>query len=738
MRIALLFPQYRAKIFSENLSTVDEGFLLGPPIILAYVAAILERHGHEVILVDARALKLSKHAAFERIKAFKPDMLGFRSETYHFHDSLEWITYMKSRLCIPVFTGGVNMTLYPEETMSHDVMDYGIIGEAVESLPAFLSAIENGKEFTGIPGVAYKRDKKVFLNKPSEKLIDFDDYPYPARHLLPNEKYHSFISQRKNFTVMLTSTGCPFKCSFCAIPIGYRARSPKSVLDEIELCYNKFNIREIDFFDAVLLMPKPRILEFCHRLKEKKFDLEWSCRSRVDIVDDEILKAASEAGCRQIYYGIESVDPDILKNINKRISPQKVRDVMRLTREHGIMALGFFMVGNPGDTEESVRETINFAKNLELDFIQVCRTIAKPGTSLDKEMIKTCGRDFWREHVSGKKITRRLPAPWSLLTHLKKTALTKEFYVKFYFRPRLIWERIKKLRSFFEFKKFFKAGFKMLLEKMPLYSSMITDTTEAEKALKESEKYIPAAQEEKVCVTIPAYDEKDNVGPLITAVLNVLPKAHILIVDDNSPDGTGNRAELIANDNPNIHVIRRKGPRGIGYAYIDGFKHALQNIDFDYLFQMDADFSHNPRYLPMLLHYAKEYDVVTGSRFLKRVSIRNRKFWPNFISITTKRLAAYLTGVPLTDLATGFKCFRKGAIEGLDFKNMISKSYAFQVEASFRLAKNGFTIKEVPIVFEERRYGKTKISWVNVVGGVFLVLRLLLMNEAKAKEKREK
>jgi len=162
MKIALFFPQYKAKIFSENLSTVDEEFCLAPPIILAYVAAILERHGHKVIIVDARALKLSKHATFEKIKAFNPDMLGFRSETYHFHDTLEWVTYIKSRLQVPVFTGGVNMTLYPKETLSHEVIDYGIIGEAIESLPKLLFALESGKDFTKIPGVCYKKITKFF------------------------------------------------------------------------------------------------------------------------------------------------------------------------------------------------------------------------------------------------------------------------------------------------------------------------------------------------------------------------------------------------------------------------------------------------------------------------------------------------------------------------------------------------------------------------------------------------
>ena len=124
MRVALIFPSYEPKVFSENLKTVDEEFCLAPPIILAYVAAILEKHGHEVLLVDVRALNLSKEGLLQLVRGFRPDILGFRAETYHFHDALDCMKYLKSYLRIPVFTGGVNMGLYPKETLSHDEIDY--------------------------------------------------------------------------------------------------------------------------------------------------------------------------------------------------------------------------------------------------------------------------------------------------------------------------------------------------------------------------------------------------------------------------------------------------------------------------------------------------------------------------------------------------------------------------------------------------------------------------------------
>ncbi len=726
LRIALVFPPYSHKIFSENLSTVDEEFCLAPPIILAYVAAILERHNHKVILIDARALGLSKEETLNQIRKFNPDILGFRSETYHFHDALEWVRFLKLELDIPVITGGVNMTLYPQEALSHKEIDYGIIGEAIETLPKFISALEEGKNLKDVPGIAY-RDKEgnIIVNSPDNKYVDFDSYPFPARHLLPNDRYYSFISQRKNFTIMLTSTGCPFKCTFCAIPTAYRARTPKNVIEEIEFCYREFNVREIDFFDAVLFMPRNRILEICRILKERNLDIEWSARSRVDVVDEEVLKEAAGAGCRQIYYGIESVEQDILDGINKRIAPEKVMDTIRLSKKYGIRTMGFFMVGNPGETKETVYKTIGFAKKLGLDFIQVCRTIAKPGTELDRSMIEKTGKDHWREHVRGERITHRLPTPWSKLSEQEIESLTKKFYICFYFRPKILFNRVFQLQSFGEFKRYVKVGLKMLLQKSELYSHLFTDTSEAEEVLLKSNKYADETKREKVAVVIPTYNEKENIERIVAAVSEILPEAHLVIVDDNSPDGTGCIVKQLSDRNSHIHIIHRKGERGLGLSYKEGFKFVLNNLDSAYVCQMDADFSHNPQYLPAFLHYARDYDLVTGSRFLRRVSIRNRSLWRNIISKSTKWFVNIFTGIGLTDVTTGYKCFKRGLVEKIGFDKITSKGYAFQIETSYRAKELGVNIKEIPIVFIERTAGYSKMSGKIMAEGITLVIKLV-------------
>lgn len=416
------------------------------------------------MLLDVRALRLSKEKALKKIKQFRPDLLSFRAETYHFHDALEWISYLKEQLKVPVMAGGPNLSLYPEETLSHKEIDYGVAGDTLESLPKLIAALENGYNIEDIQGILHKKDGRIIANPPQQSYVNFDSYPFPARSLLPNDRYYSFISQRKNFTVMLTSMGCPFRCTFCAIPPNntYRERSPENVADEIEQCYKQFNVREIDFFDAVLFLNKPRMMEIFRLMRRRNLKVEWSCRSRVDVVDEEILQEAAKAGCRQIYYGIESADISILKAINKKTDIDQIKQAIRWSKRYGIRAMGFFMVGNPGETVKTVQQSLKFAKDLGLGFVQVCRTIAKPGTDFDKLMIKEAGRDFWREYVKGKRIEQRLPAPWVDLKEEEVENLTKLFYLRFYLRPSVIVKRLLALRSFGEFVRYIRVAIKMI------------------------------------------------------------------------------------------------------------------------------------------------------------------------------------------------------------------------------------------------------------------------------------
>ena len=213
-------------------------------------------------------------------------------------------------------------------------------------------------------------------------------------------------------------------------------------------------------------------------------------------------------------------------------------------------------------------------------------------------------------------------------------------------------------------------------------------------------------------IIIPTYNEKENLGPLLEAIYEIRPDIHVLVVDDNSPDGTG---QLVAEwaDSPQyegrLFLLRRAGKLGLGTAYIAGFRWALAR-SYRRILEMDADFSHNPRYLPDLLAAAEEADLVLGSRYVPGGGVKNWGFWRRFLSRGGSLYARVLLGLPYQDLTGGFKCFRREVLETLDLGAVRSNGYSFQIELTYRAHCKGFKIKEVPIVFEDREVGKSKMS----------------------------
>jgi len=232
---------------------------------------------------------------------------------------------------------------------------------------------------------------------------------------------------------------------------------------------------------------------------------------------------------------------------------------------------------------------------------------------------------------------------------------------------------------------------------------------------------------ERALVVIPTYNEAVNIPTLVLQVLEQDPRLEVLIVDDGSPDGTGQIADDMAGANPRVHVLHRQGKLGLGTAYITGFKWALER-GYDYVFEMDADFSHDPKHLKEFLTAIQDADVVLGSRYLDgKVTIVN---WPMsrlMLSYFANIYARWFTGVRLWDLTGGFKCFRRRVLEAIDLSQVGSNGYAFQIEMSVRAWRKGFKFREIPIVFVDRAEGQSKMNRAIVREAVWKVPRLRLM-----------
>jgi len=231
----------------------------------------------------------------------------------------------------------------------------------------------------------------------------------------------------------------------------------------------------------------------------------------------------------------------------------------------------------------------------------------------------------------------------------------------------------------------------------------------------------------KTLVIIPTYNEKENIGEIVPQILKKDSSIDVLIVDDNSPDGTGEIADEIAKENPRIMVLHREKKAGLGTAYKTGFRYALEN-GYDYVFEMDADFSHDPKYIPDFLEAVKEADLVLGSRYICGVNVINWPISRLLLSYYANVYTRWVTGLPVKDATGGFKCFRRAVLENVDLDKVQSEGYSFQIEMSFRAWKKGFKIKEVPIVFWDRRVGQSKMSKKIVREAVWRVWKLRILS----------
>jgi dolichol-phosphate mannosyltransferase len=232
----------------------------------------------------------------------------------------------------------------------------------------------------------------------------------------------------------------------------------------------------------------------------------------------------------------------------------------------------------------------------------------------------------------------------------------------------------------------------------------------------------------KTLIIVPTYNEYENLQPLLRSIFSYAPNTDILIVDDNSPDGTGELANQLHKEDSRIQVIHRSGKLGLGTAYVAGFKYAISH-GYDAAFEMDADFSHDPQYLPNFLQAIENADLVIGSRYIPGGATPNWSMTRRLISGCGNIFARFMLGIPVHDCTAGYRCYRREVLESIDLDSIQSQGYAFQVELAYRVMKQGFVIVETPIVFMDRRVGKSKMSRKIVAEAFLYVLRTRLRKE---------
>ena len=234
-------------------------------------------------------------------------------------------------------------------------------------------------------------------------------------------------------------------------------------------------------------------------------------------------------------------------------------------------------------------------------------------------------------------------------------------------------------------------------------------------------------ENKRILIIIPTYNEVDNMGKLIPIILEKNPQIDILVIDDNSPDGTGRLVECWSQKTSRVKLLKRDNKMGLGTAYVAGFRFALKS-DYDFIFEMDADFSHDPKEIPCFLESIKDHDLVIGSRYIKGINVVNWPLGRILLSWFASLYTRIVTGMPIHDVTSGYKCFRKEVLQSIDLDKIYSDGYAFQVEMHFKVWRKGFKIKEIPIVFVDRCRGVSKMNSSIIGEAALMVIRLRLMS----------
>ncbi len=416
-------------------------------------------------MIDAEAEELGNDRIISRITKFGAEIVGITSTTVAFHRAIELAKGIRDYdKGLPIVLGGPHVTALPEHALSFDCFDVGVLGEGEITFLELVQTLKNSHELRAVDGIVFRENSKLHFTKPREYISNLDELPFPARHLLPDINY--YLPPPMNYrhvpvVNMITTRGCPYRCIFCDKNVfgqKYRKHSPEYVVSEIEHVIDTFGAREIAFVDDTFTVDKKRVEQIIELINKRDIHIDWSCMGRVNTVTRDLLEKMKDAGCWHISYGIESGNQKVLAFIKKGITVDQVRSAIKWSDEVGIHSKGFFMLGHLTDSEETIGETISFAKSLPLTDVVVTLNTPIPNTeqySLAEHYGRLDTHDWSRFSYWH---------PVFVPHHLSEKYLIeaqRKFFRQFYFRPQIIIRHLRQIRSITDIRRYIR-GIKSL------------------------------------------------------------------------------------------------------------------------------------------------------------------------------------------------------------------------------------------------------------------------------------
>lgn len=460
MRTMLIFPPSTHAVramytFQENENT---GIGCKPPLGPMFVASYLKQNSpHEVRILDCQVLGFNEEQIREELRQYRPHVVGVTAWTDFWYDAYRCIRIAKEvDPDTHVTVGGPHVSIYPELTLEFSGCDSVIVGDGEVPFLWLVNGFSNGHVPADLPGLHLKEHGvkegclKFYIHG------ELDSLPFPDRTMLPYHRYNSVVSKTDFVTTMITSRGCPYRCTFCKLSFQKTlSRSAENVLAEMEQIA-ALGIREIEIYDDTFTWSKKRLIAICKGMVERGLKFDWAIRDRVSSPTPETMEWLARAGCRRIHFGIESGSDKTLKTIKKSITTKQAMEAIKLTKKHGIEVLTYFMLGLPGETLEDMRETIRFAKSLDPDYTTFSVTVPYAGTEMYEEGLAKgiIPQDFWLEYAC--KPTPNFVVPYFWEEYLNKEQLLQirdEAIRRFYFRPRYILKQLRQTGSLGEIKR---------------------------------------------------------------------------------------------------------------------------------------------------------------------------------------------------------------------------------------------------------------------------------------------
>ena len=375
-KVALVNPPTLKGVFHHQLYV---------PIGLAYLAAVLEKNGHEITVIDCPAMGMDQDELKRKLDAFQPDLVGVTSMTPTIQSTLE-STRVAREACpdATIVVGGPHATFMDKQILNDEAsVDVVVRGEGEQTLLELAQTATDSWNFHNVKGITFRNGEETVQTPNRPAIQNLDELPYPTYKYFALEKY---LLYGKLFLPVITSRGCPFQCSFCTTSriFGkeYRARSPKNIVDELEQIKNVYRADSFTFYDDTLTLDKNRIFKICEEIKARKIGIPWDCQTRVDQVSKEILTKMKETNCQQVFFGVESGCQTILDAVKKRTTVEQNEKAIRMAKEAGLFVSISIILGYPGETKEMLKQTLDFIRRAEPDDVYLCVATPYPGTEL--------------------------------------------------------------------------------------------------------------------------------------------------------------------------------------------------------------------------------------------------------------------------------------------------------------------------------------------------------------------